>query len=250
MFAPLLTEISHWQRLGKDVELWWRDDDAQKQSPQLTRLIALSQQHQVPVALATIPFGVELNLKNVTAENELVTIIQHGYSHHNHALPTQRKMELGLHRPLQTILDELTRGRQLLLKLFTDSFVPILVPPWNRIDPKIVAQLSEIGFIGLSDLGPRNQYFTTLEKTNVHVDIINWKTRRFAGASQAISQLVNHLEAKRLGNTDINEAAGIMTHHLVHDEACWDFLDQLFTFLSASPHVKLLSVSSVFHIQN
>ncbi|GGB95090.1 hypothetical protein GCM10011352_21490 [Marinobacterium zhoushanense] len=161
--------------------------------------------------------------------NPLLTVLQHGYSHENHAPVGERKCELGLDRPLSEIRAELELGQGILTQMFTERFCPVLVPPWNRLCVELVELLPRAGFIGLSTLGPRGGSALGLEQVNVHVDLINWRAgRRFVGEQQALAQLVTHLRMRREAKADPREATGIMTHHLVHDEQVWAFLARLF----------------------
>jgi hypothetical protein len=58
---------------------------------------------------------------------------------------------------------------------------------------------------------------------NTHVDIIDWHgTRGFIGEEPALRGLINHIAA----NT--GEPTGVLTHHAVHDEAAWAFLERLY----------------------
>jgi len=179
----------------------------------------------------------------------LVCILQHGFGHRNYAPQKERKMELGWHRPGEQICDEIVAGRNALQALFTGQFVPVMVPPWNRIAPELIERFSKVGLRGLSTLGPRISEFPAegLRQVNVHVDIINWRQGRcFAGEAACIKQIVSHLSAKRTGAADENEPTGIMSHHLVHDAGCWAFLDALFGVLQSRPEVRVLSASEMF----
>ncbi len=249
MFELLEEELSKWGESGREVEFWWRDDDVNKPSLALERLVSISNTHKAALSLAAIPKGIDSNLVDVFQNNRLVNILQHGYSHNNCAPPTSRKMELGLHRPISEITTQLASGFSILQDIFGAQFLPVMVPPWNRIDSQVVNELQNIGLNGISTLGPRNKsnFSDKLKEINVHIDILNWKIGPcFKGNTACIEQIVNHLSDKRMGRVDINEPTGIMTHHSVHDEGCWDFLDTLFKFLNAQKHVNILSSHSLF----
>lgn len=249
MFESLNGELKKWSDSDKLAEFWWRDDDAQKPSAQLDQLLAIGDRHQVALSLATIPDGVEASLVDELSGRELVSILQHGYSHRNYAPETERKMELGWHRSSAQIMGQVHSGLTSLRTLFGEQFNAIMVPPWNRIDQRVVECLKGAGLNGLSTLGPRNQYCPVegIKQVNVHVDIINWKQgRRFAGEAACIEQIVAHLSAKREGQVDSDEPTGIMSHHLVHDTGCWDFLDELFGFLACQSNAQVLAAGQIF----
>ena len=45
---------------------------------------------------------------------------------------------------------------------------------------------------------------------------------------------------------DPTEPTGLLSHHLVHDEACWDFLDRLLGQLVNDPRCRFPTVRSLF----
>ena len=248
-FGPLLQELDHWNFAGEEATFWWRDDDAQRSSPALIGLAKLSQRYSVPTALAVIPVGTEPGLWNLIEDYPNLTVLQHGYQHKNHAPDREKKQELGNHRPRPLVLDELEKGYRLLNASANGRMCPVLVPPWNRISPTLYAGLEEIGLKGLSCFGPRKeaQVAADIWIVNTHVDVINWKQgKKFAGDSNVIAQLVSNLANKRLGIIDRAEPTGLLTHHLVHDDACWNFLDQLLAILDDHPAATWLSAERVF----
>ena len=250
-WQALAQELSVWQELGRSPELWWRDDDAQKDSGALQRLNQLSLNYQIPLQLAVIPAGVEQSLLSAFESNQRLYGLQHGYSHRNHASADKRKCELGDDRSLNAVLAELLEGRNLLAELLGEAFTAALVPPWNRLTEALPPKLNQIGFIGLSTLGPRvSSPIYGLAQVNVHVDLIDWKNRAFAGEARVLSQFISHLSARRQGIVDPDEATGFMTHHLAHDDDCWAFCQKLFHFLQQYPVAwqspeKLFSVPRV-----
>ncbi len=249
MFKPLTDELQKWADTGKVAALWWRDDDVQKPSAQLERLLAISSRHQAAVSLAAIPDGVQVSLVEELIGHDHVNILQHGFDHRNFAPATERKMELGWHRPGEQILQQISSGLTDLTALFGAQLLPVLVPPWNRIDSRVVEGLKQAGLCGLSTLGPRKQRYAAegLKQINVHVDIIDWKQGRcFVGESNSIEQIVAHFGAKREGRVDAEEPTGIMSHHLVHDAGCWSFLDDLFGFIRSQPAAQLFDARELF----
>ncbi len=229
-------ELQRWSAAGLTPTLWWRDDDAQRDSAALRQLNDLSLEFALPLHLAVIPDGSDASLRALFAANPRLYALQHGYSHRNHAPADQRKCELGDQRPLAQVLDELQTGQQQLQQLLGAAFTPVLVPPWNRLSQALPPQLLSLGFVGLSTLGPRSEPRPYgLRQTNVHVDLIDWKQRRFAGETQVLTQLLAHLQDRRLERVDSREATGIMTHHLAHDQDCWRFCQDLFAFCRQQP---------------
>ena len=214
----------------------------------LDLLLDLAAKYEAPLALAVIPDGLDASL--AARIDGAVSVLQHGFSHTNYAPPPAKKMELGGHRAAGEIRRELTDGFAVLRDAFGARFLPVLVPPWNRIADSTLADLSPIGFAGLSTFGARTSFETAnLRVVNTHVDIINWKRgRAFVGESQAAAAIVAHLRGKRLGEFDGGEATGLMTHHLVHDRQCTAFLARLLAALDEHPAAKWLSAEVVFGV--
>lgn len=239
--------MTSWQALQQELErwsepatFWWRDDDATRSGPALEHLLNLASHHGLPLHLAVIPALSDASLAQRLDHANVVWVLQHGYDHSPHAHPGERKRELGGPRPRDEILQQLALGRAQLQQLFGDRVLDILVPPWNRIDDDLLPLLPPLGYRRLSVLGPRRTEPTGLPEINVHIDIIDWRQRRFAGSGVALQQLLRHLEGRRRGDVDPTEPTGLMTHHRDHDDGCWAFLDELLTVLSETGAVRWL----------
>ena len=245
----LQRELDAWGERGLHADFWWRDDDAVAASPQLERLLHLSERRSAPAALAVIPAGLEPSLAAELRDYPRVAVLQHGYSHQSHAAPGQRKLELGGHCDDAQILAELQRGQQILLKHFGQRFNAVLVPPWNRIDDRIQLALPGLGFSGVSAMRVRKNAWPApqLLQVNTHLDPVNWRHRRgFIGTYPAIAILVQHLAARRSGYRDIDEPTGILSHHLVQNEAVWCFIDELFGFLGNHPACRWVDAAEIW----
>ncbi len=249
IWNKLHTELAQWESSGQRLSLWWRDDDAVASTKNLERLITLSQKYSLPVSLAVIPASLEKSLSLRLQSTDKVTCMLHGYSHSNHSSPDMRKQELSPLRSTAETIAELEMGHNILRDAFGQKYIAVLVPPWNRIAPAFIPELHNIGLHGLSTLGAR-QFMqppsSEVILNNVHVDIINWKTRTYAGDGKVLNQLLDHLAAQRNGDCDSTEVTGIMTHHLVHDDACWSFLDRFFSELSHYRFIQWPSPAGFF----
>jgi hypothetical protein len=240
-WGGLRDELDRWAAAGRRATVWWRDDDTIAATPALARLLGLARGHGVRPALAVVPAGARPDLF-AALDTPAAAVIQHGYAHRNHAPSGARKTELGPHRPAATVLAELADGRAMLAAATRGRALPVLAPPWNRIDPAVAARLAEAGFRGLSTVKPRAAHRDGhgLVHVNVHVDPIDWAGLRagragFAGAEAALGAVLAHLRARRLGTVDADEATGLLTHHLVMDEAGWAFVDRFLTVTLRHP---------------
>ncbi|TBG55668.1 polysaccharide deacetylase family protein [Rhizobium leguminosarum] len=232
---PLHRELDRWQAAGRVARFWLRDDDAVEPTPALETLMTLAGQSEVPLTLALIPGLTGEALAARLAEEAAVAVAVHGWSHTNHAGPERKKQELGGERPADVVLGELGEGFRLLERLHPARFLPVLVPPWNRIDAALIPALPALGFAALSVYG-RAKQDGPMPLLNAHVDIIDWHGTR-GGRSEAdlVAELVAELRHRFAGS---DEPVGVLTHHLVHDAAAWDFLSALFAVTGRHPGVR------------
>ena len=141
-WAALAEELDRWAEVKRPASFWWRDDDAVAATPALDSLLALSERHRAPLALAVIPAAAGTGLAEALAGSAApVTVFQHGFAHRNHAPSGEKAAELGDHRDVATVAAELADGRDRLAALFADRFLPAMVPPWNRIGAEVEAAL-------------------------------------------------------------------------------------------------------------
>ena len=242
-------EISRCKDAGRVVEFWWRDDDAARPDPALSRLVALAQRMSVPLALAAVP--VQSRKETFDDIGPLVSILQHGTDHANRAAVNEKKTEFAASEPPAEAIARLAACRTLLEAIAGKRFLPVLAPPWNRLPDHLALQLAAAGFRGLSQYGPRTRTEVApgLRQVNTHVDIIAWRTgRAFIGADHALSAATKHLAAKRTEAADPGEATGWLTHHAVHDEAAWAFLERLFESTCGRPTVAWRRPEELFHL--
>ncbi len=229
--TELTAHLDWFAERGRKVRFWWRDDDAVEPTPALDRLLALAGRHDVDVALAVIPAAATEALAERLASEPHALVLQHGWQHRNFQLKEkgEKAAELGSRRDPDALMRLLSDGKARLEDLFGDKFIPAMVPPWNRIDPGISRLLPDIGLTGLSTFTWHN--FPRDRQVQSHVDILKWKKQvRFIGWESARARF--DLQLTRRRNTGA-EPLGLLTHHLVHDEACFDFLE---AFLTIAAH--------------
>ena len=242
-WRKLSEELDRWHARGRAATLWWRDDDAVAATPALHRLLELQRSRGVPLALAVIPAKAQTALAHALEPCPRVAVLQHGFAHANHAGEGERAIELGGQRRAECVAEELQQGWRILQDLFPGRTLPVMVPPWNRISPELIPPLRALGFRALSCFAARQRREAVqgILQANCHVDIIDWRQgRRFRGEEDIIDRICAHLAARREGHADFREASGILSHHLVHDEDCWRFLDTLFDHCEHHPGARWL----------
>jgi hypothetical protein len=246
-WRSLACELDAWRAGGRQATFWWRDDDAGRPAEALPRLLALAADLALPLGLAVVPAWLTPEVaKAIRGAPEGIVVLQHGFAHVNHepaGQPGQAKVrpaECGAGRPAQAVLEELARGKAALTAAFGERFLPVFVPPWNRIAPAVVAGLPGAGYRGLSAFGPRAAADPApgLLQINSHADPIVWREgKRFVGAAALLERLRAHLAARREGQADPAEPTGLLTHHQDMDAACWAFSQELLRRLRTHPAV-------------
>lgn len=245
----LARELDRWGEAGLQARFWWRDDDASSPGPKLDRLAELSATHGVPLALAVIPHRVDAGFGGWLEAWPLLTVLQHGFAHINHAGAGDRSIELGGNRPPERTLADLARGHARLVQVFGAHFVPVLVPPWNRIATGLLPELSPLGLSGLSTMRVRKtaRPAAGLLQVNAHLDPVHWRgDRGFIGSYPSIAILVQHLLAKRTGYRDRDEPTGLLTHHLAQNEAVWRFTERLLLFVDEHPAAEWIGAPEIW----
>jgi peptidoglycan/xylan/chitin deacetylase (PgdA/CDA1 family) len=235
----LMALLDHWAEEGRMATFWLRDDDAVVPTPALDRLLALTRDAGVPLTLAVIPENTDEPLKRHLQPEPHVSVAVHGWSHRSYSEPPAKNQELGLHRPMAEVHGELRQGFAKLQSLYGPQFIAMLVPPWNRIAPEIVEALPALGFTSLSVFGREKP--AAVHVLNTHVDIMDWHgTRGGRPAEDLFAEILSYLESDRPVR-----AIGVLTHHLVHDDQAWAFLNRLFALTAAHPACRWASASDL-----
>jgi peptidoglycan/xylan/chitin deacetylase (PgdA/CDA1 family) len=221
-WTPLRAELERWAQAARRPCFWIRDDDAVEPTQALDRLVRLANHFDIPLVVAAIPARATRALAARLATEPLVSVAVHGWSHENHA-PSGKKQELGLHRGQEIVLRDLQRGLDQTGGLFGEQAIPLLVPPWNRIDAALLPALPGLGYRALSVYGPAKP--APLPMINSTVDIIDWHGTR---GCLPVRHLVETIVAQLRAGFTSGDRIGVLTHHLVHDEDAWMFLKTLF----------------------
>jgi hypothetical protein len=251
-WSDLIDEFDRWREVGRVATLWWRDDDAAGPSDRLDRLLSIS--GDIPITLAVIPAGADARLAAWLAHpfrssrTARLFVLQHGWRHQSHAVDG-KKSEFPSERSLQAVACDLAAGRMRLVALFEARALPVLAPPWNRFDGRFLSLLADCGLGGISSVGPRRSVRPApgVVAANVHVDLVAWNgDRGFIGEEAALRGLIGHLHARRSEGVDAEEPTGILTHHLVQDEATDTFLRKLAAITGVHRAARWLDATEVF----
>ena len=244
----LIAELAKWSRKNSIVQIWWRDDDANRPTSNLDWMLKTIDSLEFKPLLAAIPNLSSRELAKALETNGL-PIAVHGLSHSNYEPADSRKSEFGPSRTLRNIKKDLIQAKEQLSNIFGDSVIDCFVPPWNRIREDIIPNLSELGFSGFSSFGKRSSkvHESNLKWFNTHVDVIDWRnTRHFIGREAMISQITDNLRRQRT-RSGTSEPVGVLTHHLNMIESDWEEFRNIFTVLKKNNAVRFVDPLELFH---
>lgn len=221
----LADEFALWAAEDRQVRLFLRDDDAVSDTAALRKLSTMCQNNSAPLLLAAIPKYSDKSLARLVKKTSLFTPAVHGYAHVSHSPTSEKPCELDHFRPLEIVLEEMSKAREILSVLFDRDISSLLVPPWNRIHDEVLPHIAGSGFSGISAHGWMNGP-PLVPTVNVHIDIMHWSGGVVGRSREWIyRELCINLETARKSGW---KPIGILTHHLVHDDQAWDSLDAIF----------------------
>lgn len=251
-WSPVTEALDRANEAGCSTGFWWRDDDAVAQTPALDRLLDLSRRYEAGIGLAAIPHLIEPSLADRLRDEETAFALVHGWRHANHAPPGEKKAEFGSHRPVRLMAQE-AEGALISARVALGSkLLPVFVPPWNRISPDLVRLLPDLGYAALSTFRDWDNHAPVkdLLQINTHIDPIDWHgSRSLVEPGHVVAALAASIDRRIAGIADPNEPIGILTHHKVHDDAIWFFLESLIARL-AGRGIRLLRINRLFRNEN
>lgn len=242
-WRALQRELDLWSKRGRKLRFWWRDDDARTDTPALGRLFDLAGRFDMPLALAVIPVGAEESLVRRLDREPRVRVLQHGWDHANHAEPA-RPAEFGDSRDPAEVQAQLSEGRRRLEKLFSSRFLPVLVPPFNRLSRHLDGAVADAGYCFISLHG--DFAGLPMASRNPHLDVIDWEKNAAAEPEHLVRTALAAIKLRRYGLVSSRLPVGIVTHHLVHDEPVWDLVEELLRRVRRHPAIEVPEIEQIF----
>lgn len=219
--AVIGPELARWRAAGHAPAFWWRDDDARRLTPALDRLLALSTRLAAPITIAAVPDGDIAALAKACGAAPDVELAIHGFRHENRAPPGRPSGEVNDLDDLAEVMSDLGAAMEVFRRA---GITPgLFVPPWNNAHPTLKRAL---GLRGL-DLSCYGEMWSAAEpdRLDAHLDVMRWKPKaRFRGAVRFLLR-ARRLLAERRAKGAWDQPLGLLTHHLVHDEPTWRFLE-------------------------
>ena len=190
-------------------------------------------------ALLAAPSGLVYHLAQLIPQ---ASVLQHGIAHRNWAAPGERKIELGGTAARDRLGSGLVAGRDQLARAFPQAFLPMLVPPWNRIATEIAATLPGLGYLACSTFASRRPppAVAGLAWLDTHLDLVAWREGSrpldFAETARLLAALLRRHPFGPIG---------ILSHHLVMDDEAFLALDRLLALLHDRGAPGLTAVGSL-----
>jgi hypothetical protein len=219
-YLRLIHELGIWRRAWHPPILWWRDDDCREPTWQLDRLLHV--RGDFPLTLAVIPDGDLSALSKRLAEFVGISIAQHGVDHANKLPDGGPRSEFPEDMAQDCINAAVAAGRA---RLSAAGLSPeFFVPPWNEPNDRLIAAIKATQYDTYS-IGIHGAPRDGLAHIGAQVDILRWKgAPKFRGKRRIFDALRKQLERRRKAGK-FDEPIGLLTHHLVHDEQAWAFLE-------------------------
>ena len=240
VWRPLHAELDRWRQAGRVADLWLRDDDAVQPTAALDRLLDLTARHAIPAAVGGHPRACRR-----TACRAACVGARHrrcGARLGAREPRAGRREEAGARaascRP--TSCSANCRGR----KPSSTGCLPGKPRPFScrpgtgstapccRRSPKQASPRCRCS---------ARRSRPPIAVVNTHVDIIDWHGGR-GGKDHGglVLELAAELRWRREAGS--REAVGVLTHHLVHDEIAWLFLERLFEATAGNPACRWASI--------
>lgn len=231
----VLRALDEWATAGMTLRLWWRDDDAVRDTPALRRLCGLAEEVGTVLGLAVIPARAEASLAKFV-ERAPCCVWQHGFSHKDN--------EFGDGRPLGAMIGDAVEGGRALDRLVgPNGWQRVFVPPFHALCQPFKARLRGLGY-ALSTGDPLTPRIDGLPEANA-VDLVNWPDRSFYD-EEVSGKLLAELAFRREGRVPAEWPLGLLTHHLALEEEDWQLVARLFGQLATHPAVEFLPADRLF----
>jgi peptidoglycan/xylan/chitin deacetylase (PgdA/CDA1 family) len=247
----LRKEVAQSVEEGRDVALWWRDDDLIAHGANFEALIGLSARTAIPLLIAIIPGLVDQSLDIHATDPALAFFCQHGWQHRNHEPGLGPKSEFGPGRAIAEVRDEVIAGRGMLERLLGNRLLPAFVPPWNAFDPRHGEVLDECGFTGLSTYTIRTStdFRPGIRMVNTHLDVLRWDAEGGPvplALDDLLARLADLVMQHRLAGAAELEPIGLLTHHRAMRPDTWPAVEALFAALCEVDGITWRSPGDLF----
>ncbi|MGI9537763.1 MAG: DUF2334 domain-containing protein, partial [Desulfocapsaceae bacterium] len=214
----------------RPIPVLFRADDIGVLSTNFLRMLDLFQTHHLPLCLAVVPTWLSQTRwraikTHIDTGSPLWCWHQHGWNHTNHQ-STGKKCEFGSARSRSAISNDLSRGKDRLLRIVGSDYSPFFTPPWNRCSEETLAILAELGFSGVSRSRGEQGENGSLKDFFINVDL---HTRKETDGGSALEGLCDEL---RLAVEQ--HYVSVMIHHQLMNDSAFELLELLLTLVAGN----------------
>ncbi|HEY6195378.1 MAG TPA: glycosyltransferase [Candidatus Eisenbacteria bacterium] len=241
--SELKARLEAFEREGRTIDIFLRNDDVGKEDRGLRRLLDLTLARGVPLSLEVIP-GVLNGSKEMLLQEykhffpTLLELNQHGWEHRNHEL-NGTKSEFGANRSYAQQLEDIARGKRLLEQAFPDRFHAVFTPPWNRCTEDTLHALDQLGFRVLSrSRGHAEATGHRFREIPITLDLFRWK-------GGVVLRPSDEILADLMSQMNEGVTIGLMLHHQVMGPDAFAFLEDLLDELIRYPVVRFHTFRSL-----
>lgn len=242
-FEALRQTLNALQVQAKSVDVFFRDDDADRDIPALWRLLHTFLLRGVPLNLEIIPGSLTLAATRLLQLHKqtyphLLELNQHGWMHSNHETEG-RKCEFGVSRNFAAQYADIAQGKAKMDEAFGRNWHAVFTPPWNRCTLDTLQVLQQLGFkIFSKDRGVQLTTGYDFVEISTTLDLFQWQPKPAMKTPAVIErELIRQLQQ--------GEPIGILLHHKVMDTAAFNYLSALLDELRRSPVVRFHTFESL-----
>lgn len=247
----LRSRLHDQNKIGKEVFVWFRDDDFYRINPNFKLMENLAIELKVNFLLAVIPALLKVNKEEAAVIEGNFLVGQHGNKHENHEPEGVLNSEFGVSVSYDSARNNILEGMSKIEAIFGGNRPGIFVPPWNNFDEKIMPILLKEGFSGVSSFG-----FNSLQasprmckRVDYALDIIAAYKKSDGDflkiLDECISKIIRYIDNVRNNITD-RLYIGIQMHHRMMTDDYWPIIKNLLFVLESSFGMKRISASEVF----
>jgi len=241
--TELKMQLEQFEREGRTVDIFLRNDDVGQEERGLRQLLNLTLARGVPLSLEVIPGILTSSKERLLQEYKhffptLLELNQHGWQHRNHEL-NGTKSEFGLNRSFDQQLEDIGRGKKILEQEFPDRFHAVFTPPWNRCTEDTLVALDQLGFRVLSrSLGHAEAPGHRFREIPITIDLFQWK-------GGVVLRPRHEILADLVRQMNEGLTVGLLLHHQVMGSDAFEFLEGFLDELTRHPVVRFHTFRSL-----
>jgi hypothetical protein len=122
--------------------------------------------------------------------------------------------------------------------------LPVLVPPFNRLSRHLGGAVMRAGYRFISSQG--DFAGLPLASRNTHLDVIDWQKNVVAEPGYLVRMALAAIKLRRYGLISAGLPVGMVTHHLAHDAAVWNRVEELLGRVRRHSAIEAPEIEQIF----